>query len=222
MWPIDRGLVIHVKNPRPTPKLAFNNNVQVNFVFLWHFSQQCTKTRKVYRLNVIVTKALFTRTEIQPDMQNGLHGNKWGCSHLVVSLWVNSTMGIHSAHLLSGQISGWISLRVNQALILFTDEQRCHQWPIQRGCDNPRGGRQHTIWPIFPENCMKIKKKLAQRRGRESLAPPLDPPLIIAYMSFPNKLFGCVSNYFLLTFFCHAVGHHVVAPHDGESEVSHA
>ena len=22
----------------------------------------------------------------------------------------------------------------------------------------PRGGRQHTIWPNFPENCMKMKK----------------------------------------------------------------
>ena len=38
------------------------------------------------------------------------------------------------------------------------------------------GGRQPIIWPIFPENCMKMKKFLGQRGGRTSLRP-LDPPM---------------------------------------------
>ena len=41
-----------------------------------------------------------------------------------------------------------------------------------------RGGRQHTIWPIFPKNCMKMKKIWPRGGGRASLRPPLDPPMI--------------------------------------------
>ena len=40
------------------------------------------------------------------------------------------------------------------------------------GGANPKGGHQPIIWPIFPENCMKMKKFWA-RGGRH----PLDPPL---------------------------------------------
>ena len=52
------------------------------------------------------------------------------------------------------------------------------QWRIQdfpqEGTPSPEGGRQPIIWPIFPKNCMKMKKF---RAGGTSLAPPLDPPL---------------------------------------------
>ena len=41
------------------------------------------------------------------------------------------------------------------------------------GGANPEGGRQPIIWPIFPENCMKMKKFWARGGGRASLAPPL-------------------------------------------------
>ena len=38
------------------------------------------------------------------------------------------------------------------------------------------GGRQHTILPNFPKNCMKLKE-FGPPGGHVSLAPPLDPPL---------------------------------------------
>ena len=47
----------------------------------------------------------------------------------------------------------------------------------RRGRQLPRGGCQHTNFPKFPKNCMKLKE--FGTRGRTSLAPPsLDPPLI--------------------------------------------
>ena len=59
-----------------------------------------------------------------------------------------------------------------------------NQWRIQdfpeEGALTPKGGRQPVIWPIFPENCMRMKKFWAGG-GRASLAPPLDPPLETAY-----------------------------------------
>ena len=51
------------------------------------------------------------------------------------------------------------------------------QWRIQdfpeEGAPTPRGGRQNTILPNFPKNCMKLKE-FGPPGGR---APPLDPPL---------------------------------------------
>ena len=44
------------------------------------------------------------------------------------------------------------------------------------GGANSWGGRQHTILPNFPKNCMKLKE-FGPPGGRMSLAPPLDPPL---------------------------------------------
>ena len=57
-----------------------------------------------------------------------------------------------------------------------------YQWRIQ---DFPEGGaptsegggRQPIIWPIFPKNCMKMKKFWP--RGGRPLRPTLDPPLCI-------------------------------------------
>ena len=51
------------------------------------------------------------------------------------------------------------------------------QWRIQdfpeEGALTPKGGHQSIIWPIFPENCMKMKKFWARGGGRASLALPL-------------------------------------------------
>ena len=49
------------------------------------------------------------------------------------------------------------------------------------GGANPKGGgRQPIISPIFPENCMKMKKFWA-RGGREGRAPPLRSATGCAY-----------------------------------------
>ena len=58
------------------------------------------------------------------------------------------------------------------------DPPQC--WPVadsgfpRGGGANPKagGGRQPIIWPIFPENCMKMKKFWARGgRGRVPRAP---------------------------------------------------
>ena len=49
------------------------------------------------------------------------------------------------------------------------------QWRIpEEGAPTPPGGRQHTILPNFPKNCMELKE--FGRGGRVPRAP-LDPPL---------------------------------------------
>ena len=47
-------------------------------------------------------------------------------------------------------------------------------FPVGGGA-NPRGGRQHTILPNFPKNCMKLRKVWSV--GGAPGVPPLDPPL---------------------------------------------
>ena len=58
------------------------------------------------------------------------------------------------------------------------------QWRIQdfpeEGALTPKGGRQPIIWPIFSENCMKMKKFWAGGGARPS-RPPLDPPLVSTF-----------------------------------------
>ena len=51
-------------------------------------------------------------------------------------------------------------------------------FPRGGGANSP-GGRQHTILPYFPKNCMKLKEFGPPGRGCTSLVPPLDPPLDI-------------------------------------------
>ena len=44
------------------------------------------------------------------------------------------------------------------------------------GGANSLGGRQHTILPHFPKNCMKLKE-FGPPGGARPSRPPLDPPL---------------------------------------------
>ena len=66
------------------------------------------------------------------------------------------------------------------------------QWRIQdfpeEGTPTSQGGRQHTILPKFPKNCMKLKEFGPPGRGRASPTPPLDPPLLKSNKSKFNKL----------------------------------
>ena len=96
-------------------------------------------------------------------------------------------------------------------LPLYTNFTTDLQWRIQ---DFPEvrapslwgeGGRQYTILPNFPKNCMKLKE-FGPQRGGMSLSPPLDPPMdkccvplvcalgrIFNYLHFGNTHF-CVSS----------------------------
>ena len=51
------------------------------------------------------------------------------------------------------------------------------QWRIQdfpeEGAPTPRGGRQHTILPNFPKNCMKLKEFWPGGEGAGARPPPL-------------------------------------------------
>ena len=57
----------------------------------------------------------------------------------------------------------------------------CLQWRIQdfpeEGAPTPQGGRQHTILPIFPENCMKLKEFGPPGGGTRPKFYYVDPPL---------------------------------------------
>ena len=57
------------------------------------------------------------------------------------------------------------------------------------GGANSRGGRQHTVLPNFPKNCMKLKEfGLRGAGGGASLAPPLDPPLLVELEEILSKV----------------------------------
>ena len=62
-----------------------------------------------------------------------------------------------------------MGIAIANRIILVTEAVADPGFPRGGGA-NPRGGRQPIIWPIFPKNCMKMKKFWA--RGG-----PLDPPL---------------------------------------------
>ena len=55
------------------------------------------------------------------------------------------------------------------------------QWWIQdfakEGAPTPQKGRQHTILPYVPENCMKLKEFGPPGVGARPSHPPLDQPL---------------------------------------------
>ena len=65
----------------------------------------------------------------------------------------------------------------------------CLQWRIQDflegGAPIPGGGgRQNAIWPIFPENCMKMKKNWPRGGGGRPLRFPLDPPMACKLINY--------------------------------------
>ena len=76
-------------------------------------------------------------------------------------------------------------------------------FPRGGGANSPRG-RQHTILPNFPKNCMKLKEFGPEGGGGgASLPPPLDPPLeraIIACNVADPKWKGCPYGTELLSF----------------------
>ena len=59
-----------------------------------------------------------------------------------------------------------------------------NQWWIQdfpeEGAPTLQGGRQHTILPNFPKNCMKLKEFGPPGGGARPKCYYVDPPLIIA------------------------------------------
>ena len=65
------------------------------------------------------------------------------------------------------QNSTWKSLHMSDNIV---------QWRIQDfpdgGAPTPERGCQHTIWPIFPKNCMKMKKIWPRGGGTRPCAPP--------------------------------------------------
>ena len=58
------------------------------------------------------------------------------------------------------------------------------------GGAKPRGGHQ-PIWPIFPENCMKMNK-FRTRGGACPLQPPLDLPLVCIYVCMYVHRYVCM------------------------------
>ena len=72
-------------------------------------------------------------------------------------------------------------------LVFSTDLLRikyliCSQWRIQdfpeEGAPTLQGGRQHTILPNFPKNCMKLKE-FGPGGGARPKFYYLDPPLVV-------------------------------------------
>ena len=69
------------------------------------------------------------------------------------------------------------SLHVNSKFLSkFSRQWRIQDFP-KEGAPTPQGGRQHTILPKFPKNCMKSKEFGPPGVGARPLRPPLDPPL---------------------------------------------
>ena len=53
----------------------------------------------------------------------------------------------------------------------------------QGGGANSPGGRQHTILPNFPKNCMKLKEFGPPGGSARPWRPPLDPPMLTMEIS---------------------------------------
>ena len=65
------------------------------------------------------------------------------------------------------------------------------QWRIQdfpeEGAPTPQGGRQHTILPNFPKNCMKLKEFGPQGGGARPKFYYVDPPLELMVTECKSK-----------------------------------
>ena len=70
-------------------------------------------------------------------------------------------------------------------MYIYTIQWRIQDFP-EEGAPTPRGGRQHTILPHFPKNCMKLKEFGPPGGGARPSRPPLDPPLLFT-MRKTNK-----------------------------------
>ena len=78
----------------------------------------------------------------------------------------------------------WNRPKPGNTSIVHGDQWRIQDFP-EEGALTPKGGHQPIIWPIFPENFMKMKRFWA-RGGRTSLAPPLDLPLVMPQYPLKN------------------------------------
>ena len=94
-------------------------------------------------------------------------------THLVLTVmlsWSPSTTDWESLGSFTQLMKGWKMVRKLNGEI--------NQWRIQ---DFPEVGRQHTILPNFPKNCMTLKK-FGPGRARGTRAP-LDPPMKLAHFA---------------------------------------
>ena len=62
----------------------------------------------------------------------------------------------------------------------------------QGGCEPSKGGREHTILPNSPKNCMKLKE-FGRQGGVRPSRPPLDPPLNTLW-TFISTSMGILPN----------------------------
>ena len=73
------------------------------------------------------------------------------------------------------QEKSFCSIAIFTRIIIFRLTIHQVQWRIQdfpqEGALTPKGGRQPIIWPIFSENCMKMKKFWARGGARVPCAP---------------------------------------------------
>ena len=66
----------------------------------------------------------------------------------------------------------------------------------RRGRQLPRGGRQHTILPNFPKNCMKLKEFGPPGGGARPKFYYVDPPLVITEYDLSSHSFTESENLF--------------------------
>ena len=69
----------------------------------------------------------------------------------------------------------------SNSVFILVDYEKENEWSPAAGPRIPEG-RYLIIWPKFPENCMKMKKKLDQE-GVASKLYYADPPLVSASVS---------------------------------------
>ena len=90
---------------------------------------------------------------------------------LEMKLWL-SCLSLESA------TDNWIELKRIKSLKYISAYYRGgSRIPRRRGRQSS-GGRQHTILPNFPKNCMKLKEFGPPGGGARPLRPPLDPSLL--------------------------------------------
>ena len=129
------------------------------------------------------------------SIKNGLHWTLWKCSHGDLQqgqqLPIGPTRSILSIAITTVSVNEPIKVVTNVKVFLMREQIKCLQfarffkgkylmiknvqfkygeWRIQ----DFQGGCQPIIWPICPENCVKMKKFLT---GGARSFRPLDPPV---------------------------------------------